>query len=98
VERREFARALRKCAEALDARSRLIWFFRVFYSMATKDIAIHPNIDLKTGHVDVLLQRARKAIRKCMQSSGFDPNEIPRGAFAELWSAFRPERVRIKGD
>jgi RNA polymerase sigma factor (sigma-70 family) len=97
VERREFAEALRRCAEGLDSRSRLIWFFRVFYSMATKDIAVHPRINIKTGHVDVILQRARKAIRECMNLKGFDPTEIPQGTFTELWSAFRPERAAIEG-
>lgn len=98
VERKEFAQALRRCAEGLDARSRLIWFFRLFYSMATKDIAIHPKVCIKTGHVDVLLQRARQAIRECMRLRGFERQEIPPGTFAELWSAFGPERARIEGD
>jgi RNA polymerase sigma factor (sigma-70 family) len=97
VERREFAQALRKCAEHLDARSRLIWLFRVFYSMATRDIAIHPKIRIKAGHVDVLLQRARLAIRDCMRRKDFDLREIPPGTFAELWRAFRPERTSIEG-
>jgi DNA-directed RNA polymerase specialized sigma24 family protein len=33
VEGNEFASALRKCAEALAPRARLVWFFRVFYDM-----------------------------------------------------------------
>jgi DNA-directed RNA polymerase specialized sigma24 family protein len=94
VERKEFARALRICAERLEVRARLVWFFRVFYTMATKDIAAHPEISLKVGHVDVLLQRARQAIRDCMRRQGFEPGDMPSGTFVELWKAFRRERLR----
>jgi RNA polymerase sigma factor (sigma-70 family) len=89
VERREFAKAVRECAEKLAPRSRLVWFFRVFYSMATKDIAVHSRIRLKVGHVDVLLQRARRTIRECMGRKGFQPKDMPPGTFTELWHAFR---------
>ncbi|MFH1278041.1 MAG: sigma-70 family RNA polymerase sigma factor [Candidatus Eisenbacteria bacterium] len=89
VERREFARALRGCAGKLEPRSRLVWFFRVFYEMSTKEIADHPEIRLKAGHVDVLLQRSREAIRQCMDRRGFRPLDMPTGVFAELWATFR---------
>jgi len=91
VERREFAEALRVCAEALNPRSRLIWFFRVFLEMPSKKIAAHPEVELKASHVDVLLQRAREAVRECMDRKGFQPRDIPPGVFVELWRAFRVE-------
>jgi RNA polymerase sigma factor (sigma-70 family) len=94
IERREFAEALRSCAEKLDPRSRLVWFFRVFYSMATKDIAAHPAVRLRVGHVDVLLQRVRRTIRDCMDRQGFQPEDMPPGSFTELWHAFRLNEAR----
>jgi len=90
LEGREFARALSGCAKALDARARLVWFFRVFYELPTKEIAAHPCVRLKAGHVDVLLQRARKAIRACMEARGLTPGDMPPGTFVEMWRTFRP--------
>lgn len=93
VERLEFIGNLRRCVARLNPRSRLCWFYRVFYGMVSKNIAVHPRIRLKPGHVDVLLQRSRDAIRECMQRAGFDIREMPPGTFAELWKAFRLEGV-----
>jgi RNA polymerase sigma factor (sigma-70 family) len=90
LERNEFAQALRQCAEVLEARTRLVWFFRVFYDMPSKEIAMHPRVQLKASHVDVLLQRGREAIRDCMKKRGYEPHEIPAGTFVELWRVFRP--------
>ena len=89
----EFARALRDCAETLSARSRTMWFFRVFYDMATKEIAGHPEIGLKPGHVDVVLQRCRDAIRDCMKRKGHTTDALPPGTFVELWRSFRAENA-----
>ena len=96
AQRREFTIALRWCADKLGRRSRLAWFFRVFYDMPSKEIAAHPEISIKCSHVDVVLNRARKAISDCMARRGFDTHEIPSGTFVELWKAFRleePERI-----
>jgi RNA polymerase sigma factor (sigma-70 family) len=89
VERRDFARALRSCAEHLNPRDRRIWFFRIFYEMSSKEIAAHPEVSLKASHVDVLLQRCRQAIRTCLARQGYAPGDMPRGVFGELWRAFR---------
>lgn len=89
VERREFAAALRACAGELSERSRTIWLLRVFYELPSREIAAHPEIRLQPGHVDVLLQRAREALRACMERKGFAPREMPPGTFAALWRAFR---------
>lgn len=94
VQRKEFARTLVACTEKLAPQARLVWLFRVFYSMATKDIAVHPEVCLKAGHVDVVLQRARQAVRDCMRRGGFDPEDVLPGTFTELWRAFRMERMR----
>jgi len=89
VERREFAQALVRCTEALKPRARTIWFFRIFYGMPSKQIATHPEIDLKPNHIDVILQRVRTRIRDCMEKQGFSPTEMPPGTFVELWKVFR---------
>jgi RNA polymerase sigma factor (sigma-70 family) len=89
IARREFAQALVACAEHLRAVHRRIWIFRVFYDMSSKQIASHPEVDLKASHVDVILQRSRERLRRCMQSRGLDTSEMPPGCFAALWSAFR---------
>jgi DNA-directed RNA polymerase specialized sigma24 family protein len=93
VERKEFVGALLRCIERMDQRSRRIWFFRVFYDFSSKDIAVHPDINLKASHVDVLLQRSRKAIRECMQSQNYDAHDMPPGTFTELWKIFRSEDI-----
>lgn len=90
VERRDFTRALKNCMEKMNPRSRLVWFFRVFYEMASKDIAVHPQVAIKASHVDVLLMRSRKAIRDCMDRQGFQAQDMPPGTFTELWKSIRP--------
>jgi len=89
VDGREFAAALRGCAEQLNARSLTIWILRVFAEMSSRQIAAHPEVSLKVGHVDVVFQRTRKAIGTCMRGKGYEPQDIPPCAFVELWRAFR---------
>lgn len=88
VERREFAHSLRECAEKLQPRSRRAWFFRVFYDFSAREIADHPDIRLKSSHVDVILQRAREVISACMLGRGFAARDMCPGAFVELWESF----------
>lgn len=85
VARREYAEALRHCADELDTRSRRVWFLRVLCDMPSKRIATHPQVALKVNHIDVLLHRARHIIRACMGRKGYDPGDMPPGTFAELW-------------
>ena len=79
--------------EQLSRRSQVIWFFRVFYEMPSKDIAVHPEVCMSVNHVDVDLRRSRHAIQDCMRRRGFETHEMPTGTFAELWEAFRLEDV-----
>lgn len=85
----QFVVDLKSCAEKLAPRSRWAWFLRVFHEMPTRSIASHPAVNLKPGHVDVLLQRCRKAIRECMEQRGHDTDQLPPGTFVALWSALR---------
>ncbi len=87
VARREFATALHHCARALAVKSRRIWLLRAFCDMPSRQIATHPAVDLNVGHVDVLLQRSRRAIRKCMKVRGHNPADAPPGVMIELWEA-----------
>ena len=89
LERREYAQALRRCVAELSGSSQKIWFYRIFLEMPSKQIARHPEIGLKAPHVDVILQRCRKAIRECMSRKGYQPQDMPSGVFVELWKVFR---------
>jgi RNA polymerase sigma factor (sigma-70 family) len=85
VEASELAAALRDCVTQLPERDRRVWFYRAFYEMSSKDIAEHPRIGLRTDHVDVINQRAREGLRRCMGSKGHDLTEFPKEAFVRLW-------------
>jgi hypothetical protein len=61
--------------------------------MPSKEIALHPEVKLKIGHVDVILQRSREAIRNCMKHKGFETGHMPPGTFTELWLSFQIGRV-----
>jgi RNA polymerase sigma factor (sigma-70 family) len=86
VECQEFVQALQRCVERLNERSRLIWFLRVCCEMSSKEIAKHPRVGgLQPSHVDVLMQRGRQKIKDCMEAGGFQPQDMPQGAFTVLW-------------
>jgi RNA polymerase sigma factor (sigma-70 family) len=85
----QFADHLRECAAQLPSRSRRAWFLRVFLDLSSRDIADQPDIHLDPAHVDVVLQRARDAVRRCMTAKGHDTSELPPGVFVALWRAFR---------
>ncbi len=93
VERKEFAKALRLCVDRINARSQRIWFLRAFCTMSSKEIATHPEVSLKPSHVDVIMQRAREAIRDCMHEKGYEAHDMPPGTFVELWRVFRLKRA-----
>ncbi len=95
AEHNEFAEALVHCVGELAPRSRLVWFLRVFCDLPSKRIASHPEIRLKVGYVDVLLQRAREAIRDCMRCLGHDRHDLPPGVFVELLRVFRLDEVQV---
>ncbi len=97
VERRAFIEALRDCADRLQPRSRRIWFFRVFYDMATKEIAAHPEIGLNPAHVDVVLSNVRSAIRECMENKEQRLRDLPPGSFFEIWKSFHGIKLEELG-
>jgi len=85
MEAREFVEALRECAGRLQPRSRVIWFLRAALELPSRDIAAHPAVGLNVPHVDVILQRARDALRECLRSRGWTASDFPAGAFAAMW-------------
>jgi RNA polymerase sigma factor (sigma-70 family) len=85
----EFAGALRECLDRLRPRAKRVWFLRVFFELASKEIAAHPEVRIRTTHVDVELARARASIRSCMQQKGFQSQDLPAGTFATLWESLR---------
>jgi RNA polymerase sigma factor (sigma-70 family) len=81
---REFARALRECVARLAPRSQQAWFRRVFLERPSREIAA--GLSLTPAHVDVVVQRARGALRECMERKGHPDAELRPGAFVEIWT------------
>lgn len=85
AEAREFIAALQECVGRLGPRARLVWFFRAFHELSSRDIASHPDVALTPAHVDVVVNRARDSLKVCLESRGHRPSDFPVGAFATLW-------------
>lgn len=98
VEARELAHAVRDCAESLPARERRVWFFRAYYEMSSREIASHPLVGLRPPHVDVLVQRARMALRDCLRAKGHSSDDTPPGAFVELWDLLESMADEERGE
>lgn len=90
LESQEYARALGRCVEMLEKRARSLWFFRVCYGMSSKDIARHPRVRMAPSHVDVVLHRARRAVKECMHRNGHETDRMPPGTFTVLWQILHP--------
>lgn len=80
---REFVAALAACVGALAPRSRQLWFRRVFLGVASRELAALTG--LQAAHVDVIVSRARAALRGCMEAKGYGSDDVRPGAFAALW-------------
>jgi DNA-directed RNA polymerase specialized sigma24 family protein len=89
VERGEFTAALVDCVGALAPRNRRVWIFRTLFEMRSRDIAVHPDVGIEPGHVDVVFSRARRTIQGCLDRKGHSLETIPRGVFVDLWWQFR---------
>lgn len=79
----EFVAALVECVAGLSSRAREVWFQRVFLEASSRDIAA--RCEVRPAHVDVLVQRARLALRTCMRQKGHEGAEARPGVFASLW-------------
>ena len=87
------ARAIVECVRALTPRARLAWILRVFHDMSSEQIGRHPEVLASAGGVDLILNRSRRSLRKCMRSRGFDPETMPAGTFAALWELIDTARA-----
>jgi RNA polymerase sigma factor (sigma-70 family) len=86
---KQFATALRGCVDGLAPRARGAWFRRVFLERPSREIA--SRLGVNAAHVDVIVQRARAALRECMQGKGHPDAELRPGAFVEIWAALAGE-------
>ena len=93
AERREFVDRLMECAARLRPGDRSVWLLRVLADLPSKEIAVHPDVKLNPGHVDVILLRCRKQIRSCMGAGGLEQRELPPGTYAELWERLRGQAL-----
>jgi hypothetical protein len=57
----------------------------VFLERPSREIA--GRLGVKESHVDVIVQRARAALRECMRKKGHPDTALMPGAFVEIWSA-----------
>lgn len=93
---REFAGALRECLEALAPRSRSAWFRRVWLERPSREIAT--RLGVNAAHVDVIVQRARVALRACMEGKGQPEPRLRPGAFVDLWAWLSAEPAAAGDD
>jgi RNA polymerase sigma factor (sigma-70 family) len=84
-ERRRFVDGLLHCCAGLSARDRNIWALRAVLELSTREIAGHPNVNLREDHVNVILKRCRDQLRRCMRGAGFELGALPPGTLLMLW-------------
>lgn len=90
---REFAEALGDCLGRLAPRARDAWFGRVFLERPSREIA--SVLGVTAPHVDVIVQRARAALRRCMEAKGLRADAAHPGALVELWSRLTPNEESV---
>lgn len=88
VDHKAFSSALVDCAAKLRPRHRLVWIFRTFYDMPSREIAHHPNVETTPGNVDVILGRCRSRLKTCLEAKGFHASNLAPGCYAAVWCAF----------
>jgi RNA polymerase sigma factor (sigma-70 family) len=82
----EFVADLRGCLERMAPRSRAAWYRRAVLERPTRETA--RALGLKPPHVDVLVQRARESLTRCMDSKGHSSIDVHPQAFVLLWSRY----------
>src|SRR5262249_17443755 len=92
VDGARYARTLVSCANRLTARARLAWLLRIFLGFSPDEIARHTEIRTSTAGVYLILNRARRQIRKCLLAQGLEPDRMPPGTFTALWELVQADR------
>jgi len=87
-----YALAIVECAARLTSRARLVWFQRAFGGLSADEIARHPKVLTTRGGVELMLNRSRRALRKCMKAKGLEPARMPPGTFVALWEMIDADR------
>jgi DNA-directed RNA polymerase specialized sigma24 family protein len=93
VDGERYARALLSCAAKLTARARRAWVMRVFGGLEIARIARHPRVGTSLGGAHLMLNRARRLLRRCMEAKGFEIRDMPAGTFVALWDLIESEHV-----
>jgi len=83
----EYTNHLLDCLSLLAPRARQIWVFRTFHGLSAREVASLPNVGLREGNVNVIMQRVRSAIGQCLGKKGLDDVEIPPGVYVRVWEA-----------
>jgi len=84
-----YARAIADCAASLTPRARRAWQLRVFYEIASTDIARDPVVGTTPAGVDAMLARCRDHMRSCLEAKGLAVGPLPPGTFVRLWNLTR---------
>ena len=92
----EFLRAISHCVGALTFRAQTVWFLRAFLDLPSKTIATHPDVQMTSPAVDMMLSRTRKSLRDCMEKKGFNSDDAPPGTFVALWDLLNQRDIRLK--
>jgi len=79
----EFVADLGDCLDRLAPRSRVAWYRRAVLERPSRETA--EALGLKSPHVDVLVQRAREALTRCMRAKGHATSDVHPQAFVLLW-------------
>jgi RNA polymerase sigma factor (sigma-70 family) len=80
----EFVSDLAGCLRDLAPRARMAWYLRALLERPSREIGA--RLALQPAHVDVVVQRARVAITRCMDAKGHAIRDVHPQAFVMLWS------------
>jgi DNA-directed RNA polymerase specialized sigma24 family protein len=84
-----YAHAIVDCVAHLTPRARRAWYLRVFYEIASADIARDPVVATTPAGVDAMLARSRDHMRACLEGKGITIGPLPAGTFVKLWTLTR---------
>ncbi len=84
----EFVGDLAVCLGDLAPRARVAWSLRALLERPSLEIG--RRLALKPGHVDVIVQRARESLTRCMRTKGHAATDVHPQAFVMLWSRISP--------
>jgi DNA-directed RNA polymerase specialized sigma24 family protein len=97
VDSARYAATLLDCVKRLTARARLAFYLRVFAGLSAASIGRHPEILTSPAGADLILNRSRRQVRKCLAARGLEPRAIPPGTFAALWDGIDAARRAPRG-